>query len=101
MSAQGCFTASPEVRYCATSAPMLVVIRCAKLTHAAPAHPCVKQRAKLKGTAPAHPCVKQRAKLKGTAPAHPCARGVPFILNITVHGGHIHPKLLHEELVCL
>jgi len=31
-------------------------------------------------------CVKRCAILKGTAPAHPCARGVPFILNITVHG---------------
>ena len=41
--------------------------------------------------APAHPCVIQRANLRGTAPAHPCARGVPFILNITVHPVHKKP----------
>ena len=34
---------------------------------------------------------KRCAKLKGTAPAHPCARGVPFILNITVRPEHKKP----------
>jgi hypothetical protein len=50
---------------------------------------CTIETRRFSATAPAwlyhlHPCVIHRANLRGTVPAHPCARGVPFILNITV-----------------
>ena len=71
--------ASPEERYLATSAPMQVArlyIHRAKLTQAAPRQLLLRRLKRLLLVLYLlHPCNR----------AHPCARGVPFILNITLN----------------